>query len=163
MNNTGLINNELEMITDFKEYSKLLLFNDKDLSKSAKINFDIAQNNIEFNLPTNLEEIPLDNFINLRSQRNFEQCRKSYMNEIKKLIEAKEKYRPDYSLEDLLSYKKDFIKICQHSFNMVSALAMRNLRPLFKRRTARGINRGATPRVQRIRRATQHDSHRNIS
>ena len=117
-------NNELEMITDIQKYSSILMLNDKGLSNSAKSDIKFAQSNIEFNLPMNIEQIPLEHFIKLRSQRNFNECRKGYMNEIEKLIEAKEQIRPDYSLEELLSYKKDFIKLCEKSFDMVSALTI---------------------------------------
>ena len=105
--------NELEMITDIKKYSMLLQKNNKDLTHSTKENIKTACNNIEFNIPEDLKNIPLDVFISLRSQDNFNKHRKAYMNEIKKLIIAKETIRLDYSLEAMLSRKKDFIRICE--------------------------------------------------
>lgn len=117
-------NNELEMITDVQKYSSILMLNNKGLSRSAKTEINFAQNNIDFNLPSNIDQIPLEYFIELRSTRSFNEYRKGYMNEIKKLIEAKEQIRPDYSLEELLSYKKDFMKLCEKSFDMVSTLTV---------------------------------------
>lgn len=117
-------NNEFEMITDVKKYSTILMSKNRNLSKRINSNIYVAKNNIEFNVPSNIATIPLDKFIELRSQKRFNEYRKGYMQEINKLIEAKEKIRVDYSLEELLSYKKDLIELCEQSFNMISTLTL---------------------------------------
>jgi len=113
-------NSGLETITDIKKYSMILQKNNHDLAPSTEKNIKTACNNIEFNIPEDLKDIPLDIFISLRSQNNFNTHRKAYMDEIKKLITAKETIRLDYSLEEMLSRKKDFISICEKSFNMLA-------------------------------------------
>jgi len=114
-------NNEFEMITDIRRYSALLLKNEMLMAKSTQNNLRIAQNNIEFSVPDNLRNIPIEQIVHLRNQRNFGEMRKAYIKEIGRLIENKENTRPDYSLEELLSYKKDFIRICEQSFEMIAA------------------------------------------
>lgn len=44
------------------------------------------------------------------------------MREIQKLIVAKETNNLGFSMDDLLNYKKDFIKICQQSFEMLGSI-----------------------------------------
>ncbi len=117
-------NNGLEMITDYQKYNTILLKNDQQLLKNSKQQIEIAKNNIEFNVPSNLRNIPLEVFIEFRKNRDFNECRKAYSKEIQKLIKAKESIQPDYSLEELLSYQKDFIKICQYSFDMIAAVTL---------------------------------------
>jgi hypothetical protein len=116
--------NELEMITDNTQYSSLLLRNNMFISKSTQNNLKIAENNLEICIPGNLSDIPISEIIHLRSQRNFNDLRKAYVSEIRKLIEYKESVRLDYSMEELLSYKKDFIKICEKSLNMLAVATL---------------------------------------
>ncbi len=47
-------------------------------------NLHIAQNNIDFYIPVNLEDIPLEQIIQLRNQKDFAACRKAYSKEIEK-------------------------------------------------------------------------------
>lgn len=115
-------NNGFEMITDIQKYNTLLLKNDKILSKETERNLKIAQNNIEFNIPMGIDKIDLEVFIELRKRRDFNDCRKAYMQEIRNLIEAKEKYDEGYSLEKHLSTKKDFFAICESLFNLISSI-----------------------------------------
>jgi hypothetical protein len=117
-------NNELEMITDVQKYARFLLANDQKLAKATQTNFDVAQHSIELNIPSNLSSIPLEKFIDLRNQKDFNECRKAYVNEIGRLIEARERRKSDYSLERLLSHKKDFIKICELTINMISSVTI---------------------------------------
>lgn len=117
-------NRELEMITDIRKYSDLLLKKDRDMTRANGQRLDIAKNNIEFNIPMNLNDIPLENIIRLRNQSDFHNCRKAYMCEISKLIDAKEKISSDYSLENMLSVKKDFLKICRNSFDMLAPVTL---------------------------------------
>lgn len=116
--------NGLEAITDSQKYNNLILVNNNMLSKSVGKQIEYAKNNIEINLPINIHNIPIEQFISLRSSRDFNQLRTAYMNEIKALIVAKEKHDEGYSFENLLSYKKDFIMFCQESFNMICSATL---------------------------------------
>lgn len=116
-------NNEMEMFTDINKYNTLLLKNDKKITNSQGFEYKMAKTNIDFAIP-NLNDIPLEKFINLRRQPSFDECRRAYVHEIGNLIKAKNDKSPDYSLEQLLSLKKDFIHICGSTFNMIASLVL---------------------------------------
>lgn len=103
---------EYEMITDVQKYSRYLINRDLTVSKENQNRITAAQNNIEFSLPTELNHIPLERFVQLRNDRSFNATRKAYMTQIEQLI-AHQEAGEFFSLEDLLSYKKDFIRIGQ--------------------------------------------------
>ncbi len=106
---------EYEMITDVQKYSQYLINRDLTVSRENQKRIKAAQNNIEFSLPANLNHIPLKQFVQLRKMRSFNTARKAYMSQIEQLI-AHQESGEFFSLEDLLSYKKDLIKIGQQSF-----------------------------------------------
>ncbi|MEY8535610.1 hypothetical protein AALH30_19150 [Blautia pseudococcoides] len=106
---------EYEMITDVQKYSRYLINKDLTVSRENQKRIMAAQNNIEFSLPANLNHIPLKQFVQLRKDRSFNTARKAYMSQIEQLI-AHQESGEFFSLEDLLSYKKDLIKIGQQSF-----------------------------------------------
>jgi hypothetical protein len=113
--------NGIEMITDSRKYAKVILNNNQNIATQTMHSLRIAENSIEFSIPSNLNSIPIEKIIQLRKQRSFSECRKAYMVEIQHLIDSKEGTQTNYSLAEHLSYKKDFIKICEHSFDMVAA------------------------------------------
>jgi len=117
-------NNELEMITDNTRYSSILLKKDMLVSRSLNHHLNIARNNIEFSIPGNLSNIPIETIIQLRGQKNFNDLRKAYMGEIENLIASKERQDAFYSLGDMLSYKREFIKICESSLAMIAAATL---------------------------------------
>lgn len=141
----------MEAITDISKYNSIILGNNTLLSKAAGKELKYAKNNIELNLPNDIRKISIDKFIDLRSSREFRQLRTAYTNEIRNLIEAKEQKDDGYSLEDLLSYQKDFVRFCQQSFNMLGSISLTafgihqiandNLTPMTLLSTAIGVHR----------------------
>lgn len=111
---------EYEMITDVQKYSQYLINKDLTISRENKNKISVAQNNIEFSLPADLDHIPLERFVQLRKDRDFNAARKAFMSQIEQLILHQE--NGDYfSLEYLLSYKKDFVKIGQQVFSFTAS------------------------------------------
>lgn len=121
---------EMDSITDLPRYNNILLNRNIKIAKQNHLELQYAQSNIEINLPKNISQIPLDSIIRLRASNNFNQLRYAYVNEIKKLLLAKENNTSGYSLTNLLSCKGDFIKICENSFEMLGSIIL----------TAFGIN-----------------------
>lgn len=115
---------EMDSITDNSKYNNLLLNRNKKIAKQNHLELQYAQSNIEINLPKNISQIPLNTIIELRSSNDFNQLRNAYVREIKNLIVAKENNTPGYSLTNLLSYKSDFIKICENSFEMMGSIIL---------------------------------------
>ena len=111
---------EYEMITDVQKYSRYLINKDLAGSRENQKRISVAQNNIEFSLPADLSHIPLEQFVQLRKDRSFSAARKAYMAQVEQLIAHQE--NGDYfSLEDLLSCKKDFVKIGQQAFSFTAS------------------------------------------
>ena len=90
------------------------------IAKRNHLELQYAQSNIEINLP----KVPLNSIIRLRATNDFNQLRYAYVSEIKKLLLAKENNTPGYSLENLLNYKKDFIKLCENSFEALGSIIL---------------------------------------
>lgn len=116
-------NKEWEMITDVKRYSATLRANDIQLSHFRGQKLQVVKNHIELQLPTNLRSIPIEQIIALRKQRSFDQCRHEFLKEINKLFKAKEDDL-EFSFDNYLSYQKDFLGICGHSFDMLASTTM---------------------------------------
>lgn len=104
---------ELEMITDEKKYSQFLMNKDLHISKAIQSRTQITKNTIELAMPPNINHVPLERFIELRKRPDFCNARRAYVKEIDKLILHQETNR-NYSLKNLLSYKQDFVSICEH-------------------------------------------------
>lgn len=117
-------NNELEMITDVNRYSALLLANGIHHGRQQGIHLQTAQNNIQLALPDDLENISLSEIISLRRDPSFNSARKAYMQQILNLIESREGKRPYCKLEDVLSYQKEYIKICEGLFSMLATVTI---------------------------------------
>jgi hypothetical protein len=119
-------NNELEMVTDIKRYSSLLMKNEMKISKSLEKKIRVSENEINFAIPGDLRNVSVESIIQLRNREDFNEMRKAYVGEIARLIESKEKSQDNSSLVELLSYEKDFRKICGQFLNM-TALATLNV------------------------------------
>ena len=114
-------NNDLEMITDSNRYSSILLRRNARNAGLLKDKLKTVRNDIEFSIPANLSDIPIETIIQLRKQKRFNDLRKAYMVEIEKLIDSRENQNVNFSLDHLLSYEKDMVKLCEKSFNMIAA------------------------------------------
>lgn len=114
---------EYEMITDVQKYSRYLINKDLAASKDNQNRIKVAQNNIEFSLPADISSIPLERFVQLRKDRDFSATRRAYMSQIEQLISHQEQ-GDFFSLEDLLSRKKDFIKIGEQFFVFTAAAVL---------------------------------------
>lgn len=123
--------NEYEMITDVKKYSDFLISKDLILSKEKQNRIEAVCNNITLELPANLTDIPLNAIINLRKSKSFNDCRIAYLREIDKLLACKEN-KKEFSLQNMLSYKTDFVRISEGVLNLtasavISAVSFRSL------------------------------------
>lgn len=117
-------NNEIEMFTDISKYNTLLLKNDQKITNSQGFEYKTAKINIELNIPANIKDIPMEIFINLRKQPSFNECRRAYVHEIDNLVKAKNDKNHGYSLDQLLSIKRDFVRICGSAFNMLASVVL---------------------------------------
>lgn len=111
---------EYEMITDVKKYSQFLMNKNLCVSKAVQSNARIARNSIELAIPSDIDHVPLERIIELRKQPSFCDVRKAYVKEIDELSLHQETNQ-NYSLKQLLSYKQDFVSICEHAVNLTAS------------------------------------------
>lgn len=112
---------EYEMFTDISKYNALLLKNDQKLMNSQKFHFKIAKTQIEFSVPVDINRIPLEDIIHLRSNRNFDNCRRAYVEEIQKYLKIREN-NPNATFDDRLKIRKELLRILELSFGAVTSL-----------------------------------------
>lgn len=103
---------EIEMFTDISRYNHLLLINDKQLAYSQNLRYKIAKTQIEFAIPSKIDQIPLETIIMLRNDRDFRGCRKAYVKEIEKYLHRRE-INPNFSFDEQIRLKKDLIRIIE--------------------------------------------------
>lgn len=103
--------NGYEIITDEKIYSDFLVHDDLILLKLNKNKISNVYNKISLELPANISDIKLETIINLRKNNDFNNYRRAYIHEIDKILDCKEGNK-ESSLRDMLTYKKEFLKIC---------------------------------------------------
>ncbi len=99
-------NKGLEMFTDISRYNKLLMMNDRVISNEQQIQLKIIDAQIDFILPGYINRIPLEKIIELRSNRDFEYCRRAYIKEMEKYL-ARREGDPNYSFDEQLRLKKE--------------------------------------------------------
>lgn len=59
----------------------------------------------------------------MRKSNSFNDCRKAYLGEIDKLLECKETGK-EFSLQKMLSYKTDFVKISERFLNLTATVVV---------------------------------------
>lgn len=103
---------ELEMFTDVSKYNALLEKNDRIISRSQNLHYKIAKTQIEFAIPCNVKDIPMEQIIKLRKNRDFENCRRAYFYEMEKYLKLRDA-DPNISFDSQLKIRTDIRKIMQ--------------------------------------------------
>lgn len=114
-------NNECDMFTEISRYNILLQKNDLQLTQSQNLHFRIVKSHMEFNVPLKIHDIPIDKIIELRGDRNFDECRRSYMREVKKYLHKRE-LDPRASFDECLRIKKDLARIIEILLGSVASI-----------------------------------------
>lgn len=114
-------NLEYEMFTDIRRYNAILLKNDQRLMNEQCFQYKIAQTQIEFSVPVDINNIPLDDIIRLRSNRDFDNYRKAYVREIQQYLKVRD-IDPNATFDDRLKIRKELWRILELSFGAVTSL-----------------------------------------
>ena len=109
----------LEMFTDISKYNTLLETNDTIMSRTQNLHYKIAKTQIEFAIPCHIEDIPMNQIIKLRKNRDFENCRRAYAYEMKKYLKLRDA-DPNISFDSQLKIRTEIGKIIQ-SFGIATA------------------------------------------
>lgn len=103
---------ELEMFTDVSKYNTLLEKNDAIISRSQNLHYKIAKTQIEFAIPCRIKDIPMNQIIKLRQNRDFENCRRAYTYELEKYLKVRDD-DPNISFDSQLEIRSEIVKILQ--------------------------------------------------
>lgn len=117
-------NNEMEMITDEQRYTQMLLKNPQFALSSRKAYAHTVKNELTLALPDNLSNIPIQEIINLRKDKEFNSARTEYVKHISKMVDCKEGRRPYRKLEDILRCEKEYLQICCSVFCMIASATL---------------------------------------
>lgn len=117
-------NNEMEMITDEKRYTQMLLKNPQLTSSSRRAYEHTVKNELTLALPDHLSEIPIQEIIDLRKDKDFNSARTEYVKQLSKMVDSKEGRRPYGKLEDMLRCEKEYLQICGSVFCMIASATL---------------------------------------
>ena len=117
-------NNEMEMITDEQRYTQMLLKNPQLTSSSRRAYEHTVKNELTLALPDHLSEIPIQEIIDLRKDKDFNSARTEYVKQLSKMVDSKEGRRPYGKLEDMLRCEKEYLQICGSVFCMIASATL---------------------------------------
>lgn len=117
-------NNEMEMITDEQRYTQMLLKNPQLTSSSRRAYEHTVKNELTLALPDHLSEIPIQEIIELRKDKDFNSARTEYVKQLSKMVDSKEGRRPYGRLEDMLRCEKEYLQICGSVFCMIASATL---------------------------------------
>lgn len=109
--------NGYEMITDEEKYSQLLLDRTTKYYQDKSFNLDLVKSEIELIIPDNLENIPIEKFVQLRNSETFKEARNAYIKEIEKASLDKG-FRNKFDYDNVLSWEREFVDITKEIFNL---------------------------------------------
>lgn len=111
---------ELEMITDDLTYSDPVLRNGR--GTMGRLNF--IKKEIQFYVPVDLYRIPLERFIELRSNHKFERVRRNFVNELNIVLDSYDRSEAEVDLYNLMDCKKEIYGLLKEIFVSCAALAV---------------------------------------
>ena len=114
-------NQEYEMFTDIGRYDTLLLYNDRATKPSQRTYYQKARTEIEFAIPTQINNIPLDTIIALRKDRSFDSGRRAFVFEFENYMRLRQK-DPNASFEEALRIRGDILNIISKLFGPIKSL-----------------------------------------
>lgn len=110
-----------EMFTEITKYDNLLIRNDQQMVEKMNYHLKMAKEQIEFQIPVKIAEIPLQVIMDLRNDHNFEICRRAYVEEIESFLKAKET-NLNWSMERQLEIKRDMFRILSLFFGATASI-----------------------------------------
>lgn len=117
-------NNEMEMITDDQRYTQMLLKNPQLASSSRRAYAHTVKNELILALPDDLSNIPIQEIINLRNNKDFNSARTEYVKHLSEMVASKEGRQPYGKLEDMLRCEKEYLQICGSVFCMIASATL---------------------------------------
>lgn len=112
---------QIDMFTDESRYNSLLRKNDCCISKDKDLKIKLVKAQIETPFPSDFNNIPLAEFIKLRSSKSFEECRIEFVKQIDDFIKKREE-NYNLSMNNILNPSKDIFHLLSASFGALGTL-----------------------------------------
>lgn len=115
---------ELDMITDVAKYSDPSLRRLADGHKIGRDRFGTIQKEIEFFVPVDMRRIPLERFIELRSNPHFERSRRAFVTELNAVLDAYDQDESNVDLYNVMKCKQEIYRMLKELFFSCAAIAV---------------------------------------
>lgn len=113
----------IDMITDNKKYTVPTLRESYLASKEKVKRLGIIQREIQFYVPVDFHKLPIEKFIELRSDPKFEELRKNFVKELNIALDAYDENLDGVDLKNLMECKKEMYGLLMSTFRSCAAVA----------------------------------------
>lgn len=115
---------ETDMITDIEKYSDpVLRYCDSFVRKNVDI-LDTIQKEIQFYVPVDMYKIPLNKFIELRSDHMFETARRNFVTELNIVLDSYDQNLEKVDLNNVMECKREIYGLIKEIFISCAAVAV---------------------------------------
>lgn len=115
---------EIDMITDIVKYSDPYLRYPAHINRKSRERLDIIQKEIQFYVPVDMYRIPLEAFVNLRSNSEFEIARRNFVAELNAVLDSYDKNASEVDLNNFMECKQEIYGILKELFISCAAVAV---------------------------------------
>lgn len=112
-----------DIITDNTECNRWIISHETRVRVGTNSHFDVAQSEIDYYLPCELDAIPISRIIQLRNNADFRAIRSAFSHEIERVIKQREKFDYQYSLDDMLYAKRHLQDYLLKTFDALAVVA----------------------------------------
>lgn len=115
---------ETDMITDNVKYADATLKFCSRFKPKTIDRLSLIQKEIQFYVPYDMRNIPLDEFINLRADSKFEKARKNFAIELNAVLDSYDRNIVDVDLNDFMECKNEMYGLIKELFVSCAAVAV---------------------------------------
>lgn len=118
--------NEIDMITDDSHYADYWLRGNGIRNRKLDQTINKAKSTIECQIPVDMRNIPVSQFIKLRSAREFEEARRSFVRELNSILNMKDNgiELSRVNLADYWECKRDLVRLLEILGTSFAAIAV---------------------------------------
>lgn len=112
----------LDMVTDIMKYTyPTLRYSPRTIQRNMEV-LNTIQTEIQFQVPVDMRWIPLEQFIELRSDNRFEEARRNFVTELNKVLDNGDIQNID--LKDLMECRKEIYSLIWNMFPLCGAVIL---------------------------------------
>lgn len=117
---------ETDMITDIVEYADPALKNVNRIHchRNKIDRLGIVQREIQFYVPYDMQRIPLNEFISLRADNQFERARRNFVMEFNSVLDCYDRNVHEVDLNNILECKREIYGLMKETFISCAAVAV---------------------------------------